>query len=141
MRAMGMGVNEGVNSVAVQRSTRVQAGVSHRQFLALALPLVGSALAPPLLGAVDTAVMGRMPDPAYIGGVAVGSLIFNTLYWLFGFLQMGTVGFAAQAYGSDEKAELRPRQPRPVHPHRVPAGQLCGVHSAGRGTGQNGAGG
>lgn len=54
----------------------------------------------PLLGAVDTAVVGQLPAPAYIGGVAVGTLIFNTLYWLFGFLRVSTSAFAAQANGA-----------------------------------------
>ena len=54
-----------------------------------------SNLSTPLLGAVDTAVVGHLPDPAYIGGVAVGAIIFDFLYWGFGFLRMGTTGFTA----------------------------------------------
>jgi MATE family multidrug resistance protein len=59
----------------------------------------------PLLGAVDTAVVGQLPDPAYIGGVAVGTLIFNTLYWVFGFLRVSTSAFAAQANGASDPAQ------------------------------------
>jgi MATE family multidrug resistance protein len=60
----------------------------------------------PLLGAVDTAVVGHLPDPVYIGGVAVGAVIFNFLYWGFGFLRMGTTGFTAQALGARDEAEI-----------------------------------
>ena len=56
----------------------------------------------PLVGAVDTAVVGRMPEPAAIGAVAVGALIFNFLYWGFGFLRMGTTGFVARDYGAGD---------------------------------------
>jgi len=51
-------------------------------------------------------VVGHLPDPAYVGAVAVGAMIFNFLYWGFGFLRMGTTGFAAQAYGGGDGAEL-----------------------------------
>ena len=61
------------------------------------LPFILSTVTQPLIGAVDTAVMGRLSDPAYIAGVAVGAVIFNTLYWLLGFLRVGSTGFSAQA--------------------------------------------
>lgn len=61
----------------------------------------------PLVGAVDTAVVGHLPDPVFIGAVAVGAIIFNFLYWGFGFLRMGTTGFVAQALGADDLEELR----------------------------------
>ena len=60
-----------------------------------------------MLGAVDTAVMGHLPDPAYVGGVAIGSMIFSFLYWGFGFLRMGTTGFVAQARGREDGDEIR----------------------------------
>lgn len=60
-----------------------------------------------MLGAVDTAVMGHLPDPAYVGGVAIGSIIFSFLYWGFGFLRMGTTGFVAQARGREDGDEIR----------------------------------
>lgn len=60
----------------------------------------------PLVGLVDTAVMGRMPDAAYVGAVAVGAAIFNAIYWIFGFLRMGTTGLAAQALGARDPLEL-----------------------------------
>lgn len=79
--------------------------MNHRNYLALAIPLTLSTVTTPLLGAVDTAVVGQLPNPAYIGGVAIGTVIFNTLYWLFGFLRIGTSGFAAQANGADDKLQ------------------------------------
>ncbi|MDF2039927.1 MATE family efflux transporter [Cytobacillus oceanisediminis] len=80
--------------------------MKHRTYLALVFPLLLSSLTTPLLGATDTAIAGRFSDASYIGGVAVGTLIFNTLYWLFGFLRVATSGFTAQADGSGEKNGL-----------------------------------
>jgi MATE family multidrug resistance protein len=60
----------------------------------------------PLIGIVDTAVIGRIPDPAYIGAVAVGALIFSFLFWAFGFLRMGTTGLTAQALGGEDNEEV-----------------------------------
>ncbi len=73
----------------------------------LSWPTILSNLTVPMLGAVDTAVMGHLPDPTYVGGVAVGSMIFAFLYWGFGFLRMGTTGFVAQAHGRDDGIEIR----------------------------------
>ncbi|MGH6946378.1 MAG: MATE family efflux transporter [Kiloniellales bacterium] len=86
----------------------------HRRVFFLAGPIILSNLSTPLLGAVDTAVVGRLSDPAYIGAVAVGALVFSFLYWGFGFLRMGTTGFVAQAYGADNKAELTAALGRPL---------------------------
>lgn len=79
--------------------------MNHRAYLTLAIPLTISTMTTPLLGAVDTAVVGQLHDPAYIGGVAVGTLIFNTLYWVFGFLRVSTSAFAAQASGASDPAQ------------------------------------
>jgi multidrug resistance protein, MATE family len=79
--------------------------LNHRSYLALAIPLIISTMTTPLLGAVDTAVVGQLPDPAYIGGVAIGTIIFNTMYWLFGFLRVSTSGFAAQAHGANNEMQ------------------------------------
>lgn len=73
----------------------------------LSWPTILSNLTVPMLGAVDTAVMGHLPDPAYVGGVAVGAMIFSFLYWGFGFLRMGTTGFVAQANGRKDGDEIR----------------------------------
>lgn len=74
--------------------------ITHMEYLSLAIPFTISTLTQPLLGAVDTAVVGRLGSPAYIGGVAIGTVIFNTLYWLFGFLRVSTSGLSAQSLGS-----------------------------------------
>ncbi|SEM82427.1 MATE family efflux transporter [Lihuaxuella thermophila] len=79
---------------------------THRAYLLLAFPLLLSSLSSPLLGAVDTAVVGRLNDPSCIGGVAVATLIFNTCYWLFGFLRVSTSGFTAQASGAKDQREI-----------------------------------
>jgi MATE family multidrug resistance protein len=80
----------------------------------LAGPIILANLSTPLLGAVDTAVVGHLPDAAYIGGVAIGALIFSFIYWGFGFLRMGTTGFTAQAFGAGDKDELRASLARPA---------------------------
>lgn len=80
---------------------------SHRETWRLAWPIILSNSSVPLLGAVDTAVVGHLPDPHYIGSVAIGALIFSFLYWGFGFLRMGTTGFVAQAAGQEDASEVR----------------------------------
>ena len=73
--------------------------VRDRQILHIALPSIVSNITVPLLGMIDVAIVGHMGDAAYIGAVAVGSMIFNLVYWLFAFLRMGTSGMTAQALG------------------------------------------
>ena len=76
--------------------------LTNREYLYIAIPLIVSTITTPLLGAIDTAVVGHLTDPSYIGGVAVGTTIFNTIYWLFGFLRVSTTSFTAQAYGAHD---------------------------------------
>lgn len=80
--------------------------LSHRSVVAIALPVILSNVSTPLIGVVDTAIVGRLPDPAYIGAVAVGSLIFTFVFWAFGFLRMGTTGLTAQALGAGDHDEV-----------------------------------
>ena len=77
----------------------------HRDILWLAIPSIVSNITVPLLGLVDVAIMGHIGDARFIGAIAVGSMIFNVMYWLFGFLRMGTSGLTAQAYGRENQAE------------------------------------
>jgi MATE family multidrug resistance protein len=86
----------------------------NRRIWSIAGPIILSNVSTPLVGAVDTAVMGQLPEPAYIGAVAVGAVIFNYLFWGFGFLRMGTTGFAAQAFGAGKADELRATLARPA---------------------------
>ncbi|WP_309044130.1 MATE family efflux transporter [Marinobacter sediminicola] len=73
--------------------------VTDRRLWALAWPLMLTNLTVPLLGLVDTAVLGHLESPEYLGAVAVGANLFTILYWTFGFMRMGTTGLAAQAWG------------------------------------------
>jgi MATE family multidrug resistance protein len=80
--------------------------LTHRAILSIALPVMISNVSTPLIGIVDTGVVGQIPDPAYIGAVAVGSLVFSFLFWAFGFLRMGTTGLTAQALGARDTDEM-----------------------------------
>jgi len=79
----------------------------HRRVLTLAFPIVLANLTQPILGAVDTAVAGHLGSAADLGGVALGGLFFNFVFWGFGFLRMGTTGLVAQAFGAGDLAGLR----------------------------------
>ena len=71
-----------------------------RQILTLALPSIVSNITVPLLGLCDVTIMGHVGGARHIGAIAVGSMVFNVIYWLFGFLRMTTSGLTAQAYGA-----------------------------------------
>ncbi|MCZ4338343.1 MATE family efflux transporter [Shewanella colwelliana] len=73
----------------------------NRQLLALALPMILSNITVPLLGLVDTAVVGHLSNAYYLGGVAVGSTIITLILWILGFLRMSTTGLVAQAFGGN----------------------------------------
>ena len=80
----------------------------NKQILRLAIPNIITNITVPLLGMVDTAIVGHLKSDNgldYIGAIAVGTMIFNIIYWNFGFLRMGTSGFTAQAYGANDKKE------------------------------------
>ena len=78
----------------------------NREIFRIALPAIVSNITVPLLGLVDTAIVGHMDGAAYIGAIAVGGVIFNVIYWLFTFLRMGTSGLTAQDLGAGNKAEV-----------------------------------
>ncbi len=71
----------------------------NKKILKLALPSILANLTIPLVGLVDLAISGHIGDAVMISGIAIGSMLFDLLYWNFGFLRLGTSGFAAQAYG------------------------------------------
>ncbi|MBD3648305.1 MAG: MATE family efflux transporter, partial [Pseudomonadales bacterium] len=81
--------------------------VSRVRVFYIAWPIILSNLSTPLLGLVDTAVIGNLGDPALIGAIAVGAMIFSFLYWGFGFLRMGTTGLVAQATGAGDTEEVK----------------------------------
>ena len=80
--------------------------VSHARVLRIAVPIVVSNATIPLLGAVDTGVVGQMGEAAPIGAVGLGAIIITAVYWVFGFLRMGTTGLAAQAEGAGDGGEV-----------------------------------
>ena len=86
----------------------------HRQVWRLALPIVLSNMTVPLLGLVDTAVIGHLDAPVHLASVAVGALIFTFLYWTLIFLRMGTGGLTAQAFGAGDADEIRAALARPM---------------------------
>jgi MATE family multidrug resistance protein len=80
--------------------------LAHRRVLTVALPVVLSNATVPILGAVDTGVVGQMGLAAPIGAVGIGAIALTAIYWIFGFLRMGTAGFTAQAHGAGRKGEV-----------------------------------
>lgn len=81
------------------------AAITHRRVLKIALPIVLSNATVPILGAVDTGVVGQLGLAAPIGAVGIGAIILAAIYWIFGFLRMGTTGLVAQAVGAGDVAE------------------------------------
>ncbi len=81
------------------------ASITHARVLRIALPIVVSNATVPILGAVDTGVVGQLGAAAPIGAVGVGAIVLASVYWIFGFLRMGTSGLAAQARGARDGAE------------------------------------
>src|SRR5437868_14524368 len=82
------------------------APLTHRSVLAIAVPVMLSNVSTPLIVVVNTAIVGRYPNPVYIGAVAIGALILTLVFWAFGFLRMGTTGLTAQALGAGDKDEV-----------------------------------
>ena len=72
------------------------------EILKIAIPSIVSNITVPLLGLIDVMIVGHMGNAAYIGAIAIGSMIFNVICWVFGFLRMGTSGMASQAYGKGD---------------------------------------
>ena len=83
----------------------IQAKTINKELLRLAVPNILSNISVPLLSSVDTALMGH-ESIKHLGAVGIGAMIFNFLYWNFGFLRMGTTGFTAQAYGAKDQTEI-----------------------------------
>ncbi len=80
--------------------------ITHRRVLHLAVPIVLSNATVPILGAVDTGVVGQLGQAAPIGAVGIGAIILTAVYWMFGFLRMGTAGLASQARGAGDTGEV-----------------------------------
>ena len=84
----------------------------HREILRLAVPSILANITIPLVGVVDTAIVGHISDASAIGGIAIGTMLFDLLYWNFGFLRVGTSGLTAQAYGRDKTHHDSPHEGR-----------------------------
>ncbi|WP_117234813.1 MATE family efflux transporter [Vibrio maerlii] len=80
--------------------------LTHKDYFKIAFPFIVSTVTQPLLGAVDTAVIGKLGVAELIGGVAIGTVIMNTLYWLFGFFRVSTTGQSAIALGKNDRNEM-----------------------------------
>ncbi|MFP4238072.1 MAG: MATE family efflux transporter [Rhodosalinus sp.] len=92
--------------MAAEAAPRSPRAVTHARVLKIAVPIVISNATVPLLGAVDTGVVGQMGEAAPIGAVGIGAIIITAIYWVFGFLRMGTTGLVAQAEGAGDGAEV-----------------------------------
>ena len=86
--------------------------VTDNAILKLALPSIVSNITVPLLGLVDLAIVGHIGSETYIGAIAVGSMIFNVIYWIFGFLRMGNSGMASQALEKVQKKRCKGQKGR-----------------------------
>ncbi|MCI2399170.1 MATE family efflux transporter [Aliiroseovarius subalbicans] len=87
-------------------SESLTADLSHKRVLKIAIPIVLANVTVPILGAVDTGVVGQMGSAAPIGAVGIGAIILTAVYWVFGFLRMGTTGMTAQALGAGNTGEV-----------------------------------
>ena len=79
----------------------------NKEILRLAIPSILANITIPLVGIVDTAIVGHLSDATAIGGIAIGTMLFDLLYWNFGFLRIGTSGLTAQAFGAGDQAACR----------------------------------
>jgi len=78
----------------------------HHTIMAIAFPAILANSSAPMVGLVDTLAIGHLPDPAYLAAIGLGSVIFNFIFWAFGFLRMGTTGIIAQARGKNDNQAL-----------------------------------
>lgn len=78
----------------------------HKTIIAIAFPAILANSSAPLVGLVDTWAIGHLEDPAYLAAIGLGSVIFNFIFWAFGFLRMGTTGIIAQANGRNDTETL-----------------------------------
>jgi len=83
-----------------------ETAVSYRHILRMTLPLLIANLSVPLLGIVDTAILGHLDNALYLAAAALGAQVITGVFWIFGFLRMGTTGFTARALGEKNDAAL-----------------------------------
>ncbi|MEO0619107.1 MAG: MATE family efflux transporter [Pseudomonadota bacterium] len=80
--------------------------IGHHDILVIALPIIASNVTQPLIGVIDTAILGQLDQPHLVGAVALGATIFAMTYFLFSFLRMGTTGLTAQADGAEDQTRI-----------------------------------
>lgn len=80
--------------------------ITNKMFLSLMIPFILSTITQPLLGAADMAVIGKLNNTNFISGVSIGTLIFNTIYWIFGFLRVSTTAYSAQSSHYTNKKDI-----------------------------------
>ncbi|MDE6792649.1 MAG: MATE family efflux transporter, partial [Muribaculaceae bacterium] len=80
---------------------------TNKDILRLSVPAIVSNVTVPLLGLCDTAISGHLGADIFLAAIAVGSVMLNVVFWLFGFLRMGTTGITAQAYGAQDEPGIR----------------------------------
>ncbi len=90
----------------MDEAARDGGAITHARVLKIAIPILLANVTVPILGAVDTAVVGQIPAPEPIAAVGVGAIILSAIYWIFGFLRMGTTGLTSQAAGAGNRAEV-----------------------------------
>lgn len=84
----------------------IQLNNGNKKILQIAIPSIVSNITVPLLGLIDVTIVGHLGSAAYIGAIAIGGMLFNIIYWIFGFLRMGTSGMTSQAYGRHDLNEV-----------------------------------
>src|ERR1700744_4652572 len=92
-----------MDSIASNSSSKITTA----RVFTIAGPGMVANLTPPLIGIVSTTAIGRLGEPALLGGVAMASVIFDCVFWLFAFVRMSTTAFAAQSLGAGQTTELR----------------------------------
>lgn len=93
------------NTIISRLKTVCRLSACDRHILDIAVPAIISNITVPLLGLIDMAIVGHLGAAAYIGAIAVGGMIFNVIYWVFGFLRMATGGLTAQSVGREDNDE------------------------------------
>jgi len=92
--------------MTARRETADPRPITHARVLHIAVPVVLANATVPILGAVDTGVVGQLGEAAPIGAVGIGAITLSAVYWIFGFLRMGTAGMTAQAHGAGDRREV-----------------------------------
>lgn len=85
---------------------KIKQNTVNKRILQIAIPSIISNITVPLLGLIDVTIVGHLGAPSYIGAIAVGGMLFNIIYWIFGFLRMGTSGITSQAFGKHDSNEV-----------------------------------